>query len=83
MAKAVTYSFIISTRVLCPLMMYLPVFNLFMPMSHFSFSSAPLVLSKAQELGKTQRFIWEKKKGGGNCSTTTKSSELTCLSKFI
>lgn len=45
-------------------MMYLPVFNLFMPVAHFSSSSAPLVLSKAQELGMSQRFIWEKKKGG-------------------
>lgn len=69
MAKAVTYRFVICTRVLCPLMVYLPVFNLFMPMSHFSFSSAPLVLGKAQELGKTQRFIWEKKKGGGKKTT--------------
>jgi len=70
MAKAVTYCFVISARVLCPLMMYLPVFNLFMPMAPFSFSSAPLVLSKAQELGKPQRFIWEKKKMGGGRGKT-------------
>lgn len=43
-------------------MMYLPVFILFMQMSHFSFDSAPLVLSKAQELGKMQRFVLGKKK---------------------
>lgn len=40
------------------------VYDLFMPKVPFSFSSAPLVLSKAQELGKPQRLIWEKKKGG-------------------
>lgn len=48
----------------CPFMMYLPVFILFMQMSHFSFDSAPLVLSKAQELGKMQRFVLGKKKKG-------------------
>lgn len=41
------------------------VYDLFMSKVPFSFSSVPLVLSKAQELGKPQRFIWEKKKKGG------------------
>lgn len=61
MARTITYLFI-STHMLRPLMMYLPVFNLFMQMSHFSFDSAPLVLSKAQELGRIQRFTGGRKK---------------------